>query len=289
MIRLGSKSFAAAARLFDPVTRDAVVLLYGWCRHCDDQIDGQSYGHGDAALEAEAARARLESLVEATRASYRGAPPRSLVFVGFQHVVQRYAIPERYPRELLKGLEMDVAGRRYRGFEDLLLYCYRVAGTVGVMMAKVIGARDERALKHAVDLGIAMQLTNIARDVVEDARAGRVYLPLRDLREFGVSVDDLVAGRHGQPFARLMARQADRARRFYRAAAGARPAADARTLVPAEIMGRIYHALLEEIEARQFRVLDERVTLPARRKIAIALRCWAGARLRRDAAGGAAA
>ena len=122
------------------------------------------------------------------------------------------------------------------------------------------------------------------RDVGVDARAGRVYLPQRDLKDFGVSQDDLVEGRYGEPFVRLMVHQAVRARRFYAAAHASYPARDARSLVAAEIMGRIYHALLEEIERRRFAVFGERITVPARRKVAIALRCWAGARLRRNGA-----
>ena len=111
-----------------------------------------------------------------------------------------------------------------------------------------------------------------------DARAGRVYVPQEDLRKFGVSADDLLRGRHTEPFVQLMRHQAERARRFYRAAHDSFPAVDARSLVPAEIMGRIYFALLEEIEARRFRVFDERITVPTGRKVAIAFRCWAAAR-----------
>jgi phytoene synthase len=131
-----------------------------------------------------------------------------------------------------------------------------------------------------------LQLTNILRDVGADARDGRVYLPQKELREFGVGEDDLVAGRHGDAFVRLMRHQAARARQFYAAAAAAYPVADARSLIAAEIMGGIYRALLEEIEARRFAVFGERITVPARRKVAIALRCWAAARLprRRQAA-----
>ena len=128
---------------------------------------------------------------------------------------------------------------------------------------------------------MALQLTNIIRDVGADARNGRVYIPQADLRRFGVTNDDLRAGRYGDAFVALMAYEAARARAYYADARAAYPGVDARALVAAEIMGRIYYALLEEIEARRFRVFDGRVTLPARRKAAIALRCWAGARVAR--------
>src|SRR5437016_11480660 len=142
---------------------------------------------------------------------------------------------------------------------------------------------DPRARQYAIKLGQALQLTNIIRDVGADARAGRVYVPQEDLRAFGVTVDDLKGARYTEPFVRLMTHQAVRARQFYRVAWENFPAADARSLVPAEIMGRIYLALLDEIETRRFRVFGERVTVPVAKKLAIALRCWVAARLGRAA------
>jgi len=160
---------------------------------------------------------------------------------------------------------------------------YRVAAAVGLCCIEIFGYTDPRAKEYAVHLGTALQLTNIIRDVGADARAGRVYIPQADLRTFGVTVDDLRQGRYSDAFVRLMTHEAERARRCYRAARAAFPEADARSLVPAEIMGRIYLALLEEIEARRFHVFAERVSLPARRKVVIALRCWAVGRLARRA------
>jgi phytoene synthase len=158
-----------------------------------------------------------------------------------------------------------------------------VASAVGLCCIEIFGYTDPRARAYAVDLGMALQLTNIIRDVGADAGQGRVYVPQEDLRAFGVTFEDLKTGRHGPAFVRLMAHQAARARAHYARAWAALPPADARTLVPAEIMGRIYFALLEEIEARGFRVFGERVTLTARRKAAIALRCWLRGRLGRAA------
>jgi phytoene synthase len=181
-IRQGSKSFAAAARLFDPSVREDAYMLYAWCRHCDDQIDGQVLGHGAVGLDPGLAAAKLAQLEEKTRRALAGQSledngVEDPAFAAFQRVAQRHTIPSRLPIELLEGFRMDVEGRTYETLDDLMLYAYRVAGVVGEMMARVMGARDADVLRRAVDLGLALQLTNIARDVVEDAKGGRVYLP----------------------------------------------------------------------------------------------------------------
>jgi len=176
---------------------------------------------------------------------------------------------------------MDLDRRTYETLDDLYPYCYRVASAVGLCAIEIFGYTDPRARDYAVNLGVALQLTNILRDVGADARAGRVYLPQADLRRFGVSNDDLTRGRYTDGFVRLMTHEAACARDFYRGARHAFPAADARSLVAAEIMGQIYAALLSEIEHRRFRVFEARVSVPAARKIAIVLRCWLNGRLGR--------
>src|SRR5262245_29730545 len=178
MIRKGSKSFSLAAKLFDCDTRDAAFFLYGWCRYCDDQIDDL----GKTASQDELAK-RIRVLKEDTATDFGFAKQREPVFVTLQYVVHRYGIPAHYALELIEGMAMDARGTRYNSLKELLLYCYRVAGTVGLMMSHVMGLRDENALKHAADLGIGMQLTNIARDIREDAAMGRIYLPLTWLQE----------------------------------------------------------------------------------------------------------
>jgi len=178
---------------------------------------------------------------------------------------------------------MDLDRVAYESAEDLYPYCYRVASAVGLCCIEIFGYTEPRAREYAVHLGTALQLTNIIRDVGLDARDGRVYVPRQDLRAFGVTPEDLRAGRYTDAFVRLMTHQAERARRFYGLARESFPQADARSLVPAEIMGRIYLALLEEIEARRFRVFDERIVVPTARKVAIALRCWVAARFGRPA------
>ena len=188
-IRKGSKSFAAAAALFDADVRADAEMLYAWCRYCDDVIDGQDLGHGMAAPDPAAARERLRALYAKTEAALAGQPMDEPEFAAFQSVARGRRIPTRYPLELLAGFAMDVDARHYRTAEDTLEYCWGVAGVVGVMMALVMGVDpdDLPTLRRAQDLGLAFQLTNIARDVVEDAANGRVYLPADWLAQAGVA------------------------------------------------------------------------------------------------------
>jgi phytoene synthase len=164
-----SKSFSMAGRLLPRWCRDDAAALYAWCRRCDDAVDVPT----EAAVRSTAVR-RLRAELDAVAA---GAPQSDPVLAGFEDVTRRHAIPLRHAHELIDGMEMDVGAVRYRTVDELLVYCYRVAGTVGLMMAHVMGVRDAASLRRAADLGMAMQLTNICRDVDEDERRDRVYLP----------------------------------------------------------------------------------------------------------------
>ena len=211
MIRKGSKSFSLAAKLFDPDTRDAAFFLYGWCRYCDDQVDDA----GKAESQDELAK-RIKALKEDTAAAFSFAEQREPVFVALQYIVHRYGIPAHYALELIEGMAMDARGTRYNSLKELLLYCYRVAGTVGLMMSHVMGLRDESALKHAADLGIGMQLTNIARDIIEDAAMGRIYLPLSWLQEAQIPAAEVAAPEYREKLAMLSLRLLREADRYYR-------------------------------------------------------------------------
>jgi len=211
MIKKGSKSFSLAAKLFDPETRDAAFFLYGWCRYCDDQIDDA----GKTENQEELAK-RVKALKENTTAAFSFAPQREPVFVALQYIVHRYGIPAHYALELIEGMAMDARGTRYGTLKELLLYCYRVAGTVGLMMSHVMGLRDECALKHAADLGIAMQLTNVARDITEDAAMGRIYLPLNWLQEAQIPAAEVAAPEYREKLAMLSLRLLREADRYYR-------------------------------------------------------------------------
>ena len=211
MIRKGSKSFSLAAKLFDSETRDAAFFLYGWCRYCDDQVD-----HARKTASQDELAKRVESLKEDTAAAFSFVEQREPVFVALQYIVHRYGIPAHYALELIEGMAMDARGTRYNSLKELLLYCYRVAGTVGLMMSHVMGLRDESALKHAADLGIGMQLTNIARDIIEDAAMGRIYLPLSWLQEAQIPAAEVAAPEYREKLAMLSLRLLREADRYYR-------------------------------------------------------------------------
>lgn len=208
MMSVGSKSFFLAARLFERETRAAATFLYAWCRYCDDEVDLDA-GRIEDPSE------RLQELRRRTEGALAGTKQNDAVFVAFQYVMRRYRIPSEYPLELLEGMAMDVRAERYENFDELLLYCYRVAGTVGLMMAHIMGVSDERALRHAADMGMAMQLTNIARDIMEDASRGRVYLPTSWLVRAGISHQEIADPGRREEVSMLARRLLSEADRLY--------------------------------------------------------------------------
>jgi phytoene synthase len=262
MIRGGSKSFFGAARLFERATRESAFLLYAWCRHCDDQVDGETLGFKPGSAGDGPRRARLDELVETTRRALRGEPTADPVFQALQRVTARHAIPERYPLELLEGFAMDVEGRRYATADDLFLYCYHVAGVVGVMMAHVMGVRDPQALQRAADLGLALQLTNIARDVVEDAACGRVYLPLDWLAEAGVAPEAVAEPRHRAAVAATVARLLDAAAPFYASGDEGIRHLPWRSAWAVSVARRVYARIGERVRRLGPRAWDARVVVP---------------------------
>ena len=221
-IAVGSKSFAAAAKLFEPTVRRSVLMLYAWCRHCDDVIDDQELGFNNAANTAHDAPAALAMLERQTARAYAGEPMTEPAVAAFQEVVQRHHIAQRYALDHLAGFAMDVQDARYETLDDTLRYCYHVAGVVGLMMAQIMGARSEEVLDRACDLGMAFQLTNIARDIVEDARMGRCYVPAEWLREAGIAATVATAQLpdHRAALARVAARLVAQAEPYYRSAGG---------------------------------------------------------------------
>ena len=256
--------------------RDALYAVYAFCRTVDDIADlGQELGADVATLRVQLAEWREEIV----RCYAPDGRPQHPIAQRLAAAVRAYPIPQAALTAIIDGVAMDLDGTVYDTEAELYPYCYRVASAVGLAAIEIFGYTDPGARQYATDLGVALQLTNIIRDVGSDARAGRVYVPRADLRKFGVTPDDLRAGRYTEAFVRLMAHQASRARRFYRAARDAYPRQDARSLIPAEIMGQIYWALLGRIEASRYRVLDGRISLGAGRKVTIALRCWTAARL----------
>ncbi len=262
MIDVGSKSFSLAARIFDAETRHAAFLLYGWCRYCDDQVDQGAESRGDFDGAAQLCRIK-----EGTRMALAGEAQADPVLIAFRYLVRRYAIPDHYPLELLEGMAMDVQGQRYETLNELLLYCYRVAGTVGLMMTHVMGVSDEEALGHAADLGIAMQLTNIARDVIEDAERGRTYLPLRWLDEAGIPRDEIALPQHREKLARVVRRLIEEAENYYRSGDRGLCYLALRSACAVAAARAVYAEIGNLVRKRGARAWDERTFVPTWRKL----------------------
>lgn len=267
MIQKGSKSFSLAARLFDPATRDAAFFLYGWCRYCDDQVDQVG-----ASVTAEELNRRLKTLKDETAAAFSLAPQREPVFVALQYIVHRYDIPSHYALELIEGMAMDVRATQYTSLKELLLYCYRVAGTVGLMMAHVMGLRDEGALKHAADLGIAMQLTNIARDIIEDASMGRIYLPSAWLSEARIAPEAIAAPENREKLAILTLRLLREAERYYRSGDEGLWHLSFRSACAVAAARNVYSEIGALLLKKGARAWDERTYVTGARKLRVVLR-----------------
>jgi phytoene synthase len=268
LTRKSRSNFFYAFLCLPRAQREAIYACYAFCRIVDDAVD---LGQDRAAQRAELQRWRDE-----IARVYEGRPEHP-AGQRLQVAVRQFPIPRVALEEIIAGVEMDMDHPTYETFEALYPYCYRVASAVGLCCIEIFGYTDPRTREYAVTLGVALQLTNILRDVHADARVGRVYLPQTDLRRFGVTAEDLAQGRYTPQFVELMTFEAARAREYYQRAWAALPPGDARSLFAAEIMGRTYFALLRAIEARRFDVFNGRVTLPAHRRVGIALRCWAGA------------
>lgn len=271
-IERGSKSFAAAARIFDPDTRASAYLLYAWCRHCDDITDGQDLGWGATRFSETTARTRLDELRDQTRRALTGEQVADPLFIGLQHVVQRHQIPHRYPLEHLDGFAMDVEGRRYPELEDTIRYCYHVAGVVGVMMAYIMGVRQEDALNRATDLGLAFQLTNIARDIMEDAEMGRVYLPTRWLDEAGVPTVDIRSRRHRSAVFSVARRLLDEAERYYESATVGLSSLPFRSAWAVATAKEVYRDIGRIVRSLGAAAWDERASTSTGRKLLLAVR-----------------
>ena len=258
-IKVGSKSFAAAARLFDAATRRSVLMLYAWCRHCDDVVDGQELGFGVAAPAGHDPHAELAQLYDQTRRAYAGEKMLDPAFAAFQEVALRHAIAPRYAFDHLAGFRMDVEETRYETIEDTLRYCYHVAGVVGLMMASIMGAQDDKVLDRACDLGLAFQLTNIARDIVDDAGVQRCYLPAQWLREAGIPPDEIALPRHRMALAKVAARLVEHAEPYYDSSMDGIGALSLRSAWAIATARNVYRQIGIEVKARGPRAWDERV------------------------------
>jgi 15-cis-phytoene synthase len=252
--------------LFLPAQRRrAITALYAFCREVDDAVDEAS--------EVQLAAAKL-AWWRAEVANLHAGNPQHPVTRALHPFKEEFAITAQRLNEIIDGMEMDLTQTRYLDWPGLERYCYLVAGVVGLLAAGIFGYRDARTLEYARQLGIAFQLTNVIRDVGEDARKNRIYVPMDDLKRFNVPASDLLQARESDAFRALMAFQAERARSHYAKAMGALPAEDRRAQRPGLIMAAIYRTLLEEIERDGFRVLTQKTSLTPLRKFYIAWKTW---------------
>lgn len=263
--------------------RRAIESVYAFARRGDDVAD-------DGKLAAEAAAHQLALHRQALDRCY-SAPGWQEASPGLSELpdnaqadfhaltasIRRYRIPRQFFDELMLGLEMDLAGACYRTFDDLAVYCYRVAGTIGLISIEIFGYRNPQTREYAMKLGTALQLVNILRDVQSDARCGRVYLPQEELDQFGVTAKELAEGAYTDSFVQLMSFQCQRARRYFDSARQLLPREDRRSMVAAEIMAAIYWRLLRRIEQRAYNVFGERVRVSRPEKLWTALAVYLGA------------
>ncbi|WP_369584477.1 presqualene diphosphate synthase HpnD [Kingella oralis] len=261
-------SFLTSFRFLSAPQRDAITILYAYCRELDDIVDDS----------------RDPSIARATLAWWRqdlskvfqaNTAPEHPVNQALRSISPIFRLPENELAEIINGMEMDLHHDRYATFDDLKYYCYRVAGVVGRLIARILGYTQDATLQYAETLGLALQLTNIIRDVGEDARMGRIYLPQDELAQFNVNENSILSATPTPEFAALMQFQFNRARETYRQAIAMLPAADKKTQKAGLIMASIYYALLLEIERDGLaNVLRYKIRIPNPRKVRIALKTW---------------
>ena len=257
-----------------PEKREAIEAVYAFARRSDDVADSN--------LPAEEARRQLglcrRDLDRCYQAGGLHAQDMTPELAALARAVQRFEIPREHFEELLRGIEMDLRPQRYRTFEELSLYCYRVASTIGLISIEIFGYKNALTRKYAANLGMALQLVNILRDLQSDARRDRIYLPEEDLQMFDVPPESFLEGKPRGRFIELMEYESGRARRYFAEARRALPPEDRRSMVIAEIMGAVYWRLLACIKGRNYDIFGDRVRLTRPRKFLIALSVFCGGR-----------
>ncbi|MFA7270988.1 MAG: presqualene diphosphate synthase HpnD [Sterolibacterium sp.] len=258
-------SFYYSFLFLEPPRRQAITALYAFCREVDDVVDECN--------DPQLARSKLVWWRHEIAALYAGKPDHP-VTQALSEALERFDLPLERLIEIIEGMEMDLDQTRYLDFSALQLYCHRVAGVVGLLAAEIFGFQDGQTLKYAHDLGLAFQLTNIIRDVGEDARRGRVYLPLDELKRFEVPLTDILNAKYSDNFRRLMEFQIGRAEQTYMQALAQLPQCDRKAQRAGLIMAAIYRSLLTEIKRDGCLVLDRRTSLTPIRKLWLAWRTW---------------
>lgn len=269
-----AKTFYFATQFLPVDKRCAVHAVYALCRYVDDIVD-----HSEDKLSRKTlTRDKIILLINKWRSDiescYNGALIDHPIMIAWHDTLKKYHIPKNLPIELIDGVCMDLKQTRYETFEDLYIYCYKVASVVGLMTAEIFGYESEESLKHAIELGIAMQLTNILRDVGEDAQKGRIYLPLEDLRRFNLTESDILNGIMSEDFIRLMKFQIERARAYYAQSEKgiSMLAKDSRLAV--KVSHDNYGRILRRIERIGYNVFEERAFVSSAKKIALLPSLW---------------
>ncbi len=269
--REASTNFYYAFLTLPEEKRRAIYATYAFCRLCDDIVD-EPDREGDPAAELADVRVRLGNAYEGNES---GA-----IWTALADAQKRFGIGHSNYAAVIEGCEMDLTQTRYETFDDLIEYCKRVASAVGLVCIEVCGYEDDSAVDHAIDLGIAMQLTNVVRDVAEDARNGRIYLPLEELERFGYSEQDLLAGVVNDNFRSLIKFQVDRARQYFERGNNLFPLLDRRSRACPQAMAEVYMGILDKIENADYDVMSARVSLSKREKLMLAGKLWLRSRLR---------
>ena len=254
-------SFYYSFRFLPALQRQAIIALYAFCREVDDTVDEIS--------DADVARAKLEWWREEVQRTFKKEATHP-VGKALETALEHFDLHEEYFLEIIDGMEMDLDQFTYPEFKQLALYCHRAASVVGLLSVEIFGYQDRKTLNYAEHLGMALQLTNIIRDVREDAERGRIYLPLEDLKRFNVTQQDILDLKSSSNFVDLLKFQTERAKRYYQQALETLPEADRYTQRTGLIMANIYEATLNEIEKDNFQVMHHRVSLTPLRKLWIA-------------------
>jgi phytoene synthase len=266
--RKSASNLALAFILLPREKRDAMSALYAFCREVDDVADEDS-------VPTEKRRAQLSEWRDDIRRACENQPPEFVVNQEFQPIIRQFRLPFALFDELIKGCEMDLEKKRYENYEQLELYCHRVASVVGLLSIEIFGYQNPATRDYAVYLGQALQLTNILRDVKTDAARGRIYLPQTELEKFNVRENEILASKYTANYRAFAASVAVRAKNFYRLARETLPAEDRQAMVAAELMGSVYWQLLKKLEANQFNVFGEKpVRVHKSQKLALIFRAW---------------
>jgi phytoene synthase len=258
-------SFYYSFLFLPPDRRRAITALYAFCREVDDTVDETS--------DQSVARIKLAWWRNEVTQMYTGTPTHP-VMLALQPHIAPYDLKQEHLQAIIDGMEMDLDQSRYLDYPNLKKYCWHVAGVVGILSASIFGVTNPQTLKYAETLGLAFQLTNIIRDVGEDARKGRIYLPINELQQFNVTAADLLNARHSEKFEALMKFQADRAQKLYDEAFALLPQEDRRAQRPGLMMAAIYRTLLDEIERDGFHVLTQKISLTPLRKLWLAWKTY---------------